>query len=141
MSKHSGIDITRLPRRYQDQIGAHFHNSVTIENPAAPMIRQNRAGLNKTEQAFLEYLKAMYPEAFVLSQSVTLKLANGVRYTPDFVVKRPHAEHLIAYEVKGFMRDDAAVKIKVAARAYPWINFILASRRKNKGWNLEGVLF
>ncbi len=47
---------------------------------------------------------------------------------------------MTAYETKGFMRDDAAVKIKVAASspAYRWIKFHLASRCKS-GWSVELV--
>jgi hypothetical protein len=112
----------------------------TIEVTRKPRLRQQRSGgLNKTERAFEAYLKTIWA-APVLPQSVTLKLANGVRYTPDFVVfHRTSGMH--AYEVKGFMRDDAAVKLKVAAHAYPWITFYLVSKHSVPGcWNVERVL-
>lgn len=111
-------------------------------------IRQNSAGLNKTEQAFKEYLeRSLYPSEKMMSQAVTLKLGNGVRYTPDFMCT-VNAEDmdmaafltiLYAYEVKGFMRDDAAVKIKVAASLYPFIQFHLVTR-KGQGWQIDPVL-
>jgi len=44
-----------------------------------------------------------------------------------------------AYEVKGFMRDDAAVKLKVAASLYPWIKFHLVTRKKGE-WIIQEVL-
>lgn len=107
--------------------------------------------MNKLESEFFVYLKAERPGAQVLAQSVTLKLGNGVRFTPDFFVmadatnehERPVTE-LVAYETKGeFMRDDAAVKLKVAAAIYPQIRFHLVTKRKKKlggGWAIEEVL-
>ncbi len=99
-------------------------------------------GMNATERAFFEYL----PESRsgkIYVQSITLKLGNGVRYTPDFIVVDEGNLHLTAYEVKGFMRDDAAVKIKVAASLYPWIDFRLVTKKKKRdggGWAIENVL-
>jgi hypothetical protein len=115
---------------------------------AAPKrIRQNSAGLNKTEQAFKEHLEAKYDDDLIapnqiLSQAVTLKLGNGVRYTPDFMLfwtDSSNASSPTAWEVKGFIRDDAAVKLKVAASQYPWIKFHLVTRKKGE-WQIERVL-
>jgi hypothetical protein len=115
--------------------------------PMKNRIRQNSAGLNKTEAAFEQWLKD-HTTAPILSQKVTLSIANGCRYTVDFVVVHEHASSLVsnsfvelhAYEVKGFMRDDAAVKLKVAASLYPWIKFHLVSKRKGGGWDVQEVL-
>lgn len=112
-------------------------------------LRQDTKGLNKTEAEFLLWLRNHYDPVVVLSQAVTLRLGNGVRYTPDFVVPVPrvpvdgkHVE-LAAYETKGFMRDDANVKLKVAASLYPFIKFHLVSKRTKKnggGFSIEEVL-
>jgi hypothetical protein len=73
---------------------------------------------------------------------MTLKLANGVRYTPDFIVAlSPVVQEIaqvLAFETKGFLRDDAGVKIKVAAQQWPWIAFHLVTKRKG-GWDVERV--
>lgn len=109
---------------------------------AKKRLRQNTKGMNKTEAAFNEFLQAHSPEARIYVQGVTLLICNGVRYTPDFFVRHPAGDQH-AYEVKGFMRDDAAVKLKVAASAYPWIQFYLATKRKLKdggGWIVQHVL-
>lgn len=37
-------------------------------------------------------------------------------------------------------RDDAAVKLKVAARTFPWIAFHLVTKRKGGGWDIQAVL-
>lgn len=115
--------------------------------PAKPpknRIRQNSAGLNRTEQAFKEYLENMWRGTHikVLAQCITLKIGNGVRYTPDFCfhARDDHTEQdLDAYEVKGFAREDAIVKLKVAASIYPWIKFHLVTRKKGE-WQIQEVL-
>lgn len=84
--------------------------------------------LNKLERAWLTNLRACnYPLLWI--QSITLKLGDDCRYTPDFVVLTPDGK-LVAYETKGFMRDDALVKIKVAARQFPMIGFVVVRREK-----------
>ncbi len=112
---------------------------------ARDRLRQNKTGMNKTEAAFYEHLQANNSEALVLPQSITLRLANGVRYTPDFITVRKarstiSAVYCEAYEVKGHMRDDAAVKLKVAATAYPWISFRLVTRGKRGTWNIQNII-
>ncbi len=105
-------------------------------------IRQNAEGLNKTEQAFLDYLRTELPQAGHLVQAITLRLANGVRYTPDFFsyfTEDFNKVTVVAYEVKGYMRDDASVKIKVAASLYPWITFKLVTKH-GKEWQIDSVL-
>lgn len=99
-----------------------------------PRIRQKRTPLNKTEQRFLDWLNAWLPEeATVYSQALTFRLANGVRYTPDFVVLRYDVTGLcvIAYEVKGpqKIRDDASVKTKSAPTVFPDVQWRLAYER------------
>jgi hypothetical protein len=66
-----------------------------------------------------------------------LVLADRTTYEPDFfVIASDYSVEL--HEVKGFWRDDARVKIKVAARNFPWFKFI-AVQHKNKrsGWTYE----
>lgn len=152
--------IHDLPPKYQAQVIEQLHATPrpkTVRMEVAPMmqgkkrIRQNSAGPNKTEQAFLDYLKRIYviePAGEIMLQKITLQIANGCRYTPDFIVKldaevqegEADGVTLYAYEVKGFMRDDAAVKLKVAASLYPWIKFHLVSKGKGGTWNVQEVL-
>jgi len=58
-------------------------------------------------------------------------------YCPD-VIALDAGGNLIAYEVKGFWRDDARVKIKAAAKQYPWIRFI-AVRKTKSMWVEENI--
>lgn len=86
--------------------------------------------LNKLEQAFLLRLRAENPKIYI--QAITLKLADDCRYTPDFVAIKGNS--IMVYEVKGFMRDDALVKLKVAARMFSWMNFVLVTRKGKDNW-------
>jgi len=86
-------------------------------------------GLNKTERDFYNLLMVDDDALKVGVQNHTLKLADDCRYTPDFAVLRECGQ-VVFYEVKGFFRDDAKVKIKVAARLFPEYRFILVMRDK-----------
>ena len=74
-------------------------------------------------------------------ESIKLKLAPKTFYTPDFFVVTDEGKCAF-HETKGFMRDDAAVKLKVAARMYPWFDFVLITRipkRDGGGFNVREV--
>lgn len=62
-------------------------------------------------------------------EPITLKLAPKLSYTPDFFVMLPTGE-LIAIEVKGFPRDDAMAKLKIAAKLFPFRFLLVKANRK-----------
>lgn len=119
-------------------VNQHYHfPSVPVVTPAKNRLRQKSGQkLNKTERAFFEYLCANYDPRKIRAQAVTLLLCNGVRYTPDFT----HLDCRLAWETKGFMRDDAAVKIKMAASVYPEFKFYLVTRNKGGEWCIQEIL-
>lgn len=95
--------------------------------------------MNKTEAAYSEYLRnqrdirAIHWFHF---EAIKLRLADDTYYTPDFVVL-PADGILELHEVKGHWRDDARVKIKVAAALFPF-KFIAVTRKKSVGgWEWE----
>ncbi len=55
-------------------------------------------------------------------EDITLRLGEDCRYTPDFWFLGD-GDVLTFAEVKGFWRDDARVKIRVAAERYPQFRF------------------
>lgn len=116
-----------------------------IAQDGGARIRQRQGdGLNKTERRFKEWHELNFPHRRLLVQAVTLKIANGCRYTPDFVAIGAGPVGLIelhAWEVKGPRAwDDAIVKLKVAAAQYPFIRFTLVSWDKKEGvWKMEYV--
>lgn len=109
---------------------------------AKKRIRQSAKGPNKTERAFFAWLHATFQQHLHHEQAVTFQIANGCRYTPDAVSFSSLTGKMFAWEVKGFMRDDAAVKLKVAARMFPCVTFRLATKRRGgiDGWSIEDVL-
>ena len=150
--KHSGLSITDLPIRAQEQVLAQLAIAGKTK-AAAPMsnaIRQQHGpALNKLEDDFHRHLTSTFKPLgdTILVQPVALLLGNGVRYTPDFLrvanfVAGSRSVTLDAYEVKGpRFWDDARVKIKVAASLYPWIRFVLVTRKgRTAPWVFTEVL-
>jgi len=102
--------------------------------------------MNKLEREFFEVLKTAAGEHdLVLPHGMTLEIANGCRYTPDFThIATNEGAHIMAlsfYEVKGpRFWDDAKVKIKVAARTYKFARFYLNYKTKDGLWHQEEIL-
>lgn len=96
---------------------------------------------NKTEAAYEQYLELQYKAGEILwyrFEGIKLRLADNTFYTPDFFVLRKDG-HLECHEVKGFWKDDARVKIKVAASLYPFA-FLAVTQKSKKaagGWEVE----
>ncbi len=89
--------------------------------------------MNRMEVAFAEQLELRKKAGEIRDyqfEAVKLRLAKATFYTCDFMAV---GEHITFYEVKGFKEDDAMVKIKVAARLFPWFEFILVTRDR-RGW-------
>lgn len=97
----------------------------------------DEAKLNKTEREFFVQLRRLHPGCRIGVQDLTFKLAHDCRYTPDFTLWDDDGR-LTVWEVKGFWRDDAKVKIKVAARLFPHVRFIVV-RKAAHSWGAEGV--
>ena len=84
-------------------------------------------GMNKLEATYAMSLEAKKRAGKIVLwryERVTLKLADDTRYTPDFYVLELDGSVSLV-EVKGFMRDDALVKLKVAASQFPEFRFYL----------------
>lgn len=96
---------------------------------------EDEAKLNKLESDWLAYRRSLNAQ-WIGVQCMSLKLGSDCRYLPDFI--EILNGNVIAWETKGFMRPQARVKLKVAARMYPWIIFKIVTR-KNKEWKIETV--
>ncbi len=89
-------------------------------------------GMNKTEARMAAVLDGWKRDGTIDAwayEGWTIKLARDTRYTPDFWVWK--ADRVEFIEVKGFFRDDAKVKIKVAARMYPMFTFYVCRWAKD----------
>lgn len=112
-------------------------------NPKTPLQKLQALGrlktgeLNKTEQEYqnlLEVRKIAGEIVWYKFEGVKLRLADNCFYTPDFAVMLANGQ-MELHEVKGHWSDDARVKIKVAAAAYPF-RFV-AIKKKGKAWETE----
>lgn len=93
--------------------------------------------MNKTEYAYAQHLELQKRAGEVLwykFEGVKLRLADNTFYTCDFAVLRTDRV-LCMDEVKGFWKDDARVKIKIAADMYPF-RFRAVTKSKS-GWEVE----
>lgn len=94
--------------------------------------------MNKTEAAYAGYLEARKTDCDILwwrYEPMKFRLADGSYYTPDFgVLTRDCLFEL--HETKGFWREAARVRIKVAAELFPF-RFIAITRAKAGGWERE----
>ena len=111
----------------------------------SPLPRQRATGrlrksdMNRLEAAYAQVLEARRANgelAWWAFEGIKLKLADSTFYTPDFAVMGVGGE-MEFHEVKGFWRDDARVKIKVAAGLFPFR--FLAIRRVKQVWQVEVI--
>ena len=111
----------------------------------APAPQAARDGMNKLETAYAQTLELMRRSGQIQwfgYESITFRLAPRTRYTPDFLVVTDLGLQE-CHEVKGFWRDDARVKFKVAAEMYPMFRFLSVHKNKNSRlpwqWVLEDI--
>lgn len=100
-------------------------------------IHFRKGGMNRTEAQYEGHLDLLKRQGEIVDykfEGLKLRLAEKTFYTPDFLVVCD--DRFECHEVKGFWRDDARVKIKVAAAMYPWIKFVAVTRKK-KQWVFE----
>jgi len=91
--------------------------------------------MNKTEEAYNVHLRYRLMAGELLwmrFEGLKLRLADNTFYTPDFAVMSADGV-MECHEVKGFWRDDAKVKVKVAAEQYPFRFFIVKAKTKKAG--------
>lgn len=96
--------------------------------------------MNGLERRYADHLNALLALGRVDRwdyEPETLRLAPKTTYTPDFRVVLP--DGLVEFhETKGFMRDDAHVKLKVAAALHPY-TFRLVTWTKAEGFTITEV--
>lgn len=95
--------------------------------------------MNKLESSYASQLEILKRAGEIIDyayESIKFQLAYKCFYTPDFIVV--YSDRFEFHETKGFMRDDASVKIKTAARLYPWFRFKII-KRENRQWKIIEV--
>lgn len=107
----------------------------------SPPLAKHPRGPNKLEQSYASHLEVLKRAGEIVDykyESVKLKI--GVKtcwFCPDFWVlaKDGVSEY---HETKGWMREDAAIKLKSAALQYPHFRFFLV-RKDGKRFSVEAV--
>lgn len=112
----------------------------SVPNPPTWQFAFKKSGdeskLNKLETAYLAWLRAQGDD-WIGIQCITLKLAHDCRYTPDFWAF--DLTGLRAIDVKGpHTWEDSLIKLRVAARMFPWSRFVIA-KRNGVIWEHIGV--
>lgn len=93
--------------------------------------RHEPGKMNKAETRYAELLKSRRLNGEVAwfgFESIKLRLADRTFYTPDFAVMLDNGD-MEFHEVKGWMEDDAAVKLKVARETFWMFRFILINSK------------
>lgn len=96
-------------------------------------------GMNSLERRYADHLhnRQMAGEIHSFAfERHNLKLADKTYYKPDFEVMLLDGS-IEFHEVKGFMQDDANVKIKVAADQFPQFVFRLVQWDRLDGWKIR----
>ena len=94
--------------------------------------RHVRGRMNKTEAEYERLFLGGKAHGY---EEITLRLGDDCRLTIDFWMLADD-DVLEFHEVKGFWRDDAKVKLRVAAERYPHFRF-RAFRKDKTGWHVE----
>jgi rhamnogalacturonyl hydrolase YesR len=105
------------------------------QHKAFALGRLKAGQMNQTEKAYAALLDARRyagEVAWFKFEGIKLRLADNTFYTPDFAVMLADGSMQL-HEVKGFMHDDANVKIKVAADMYPFEFILVRKKSKREG--------
>ena len=149
--------MSRARCRYED-LPAHLQAQVDAlsgRSPAAPVAPavaggesrpagrspRGRRQPNKTEAAYrVEVLGRRSDLAAVHYEGLTLRMANGHRYTPDWVVVTAGGR-IECHEVKGgyalHSQQRARLAFDQARVEFPWVVWVWAARTNN-GWKIGG---
>jgi hypothetical protein len=91
--------------------------------------------MNKEEEAYAKLLDELKMRGEVLwwkFEGITFKLAYRTTYTPDFNVMLANGQ-MQMHEYKGFWKDDARAKIKIAAAMFPFQFIAVTKEAKCRG--------
>lgn len=103
-----------------------------IQGRKVPPRRRHTPGeMNDLEAAYSRHLEHLKRIGEVLAwrfEAVKFRLAKKTFYSPDFLVT--YTDRMELHEVKGHWEDDARVKIKVAAEAFPEFGFVAVQKYK-----------
>ena len=134
--------IEDLPPRLQDQVRAKLRMQMVQEAPpppAPPVKTRRRRQPTKTEMAYRGEVLDRNPAVIgVAYEALTFRLANGHRYTPDWVYWAGSRLHCV--EVKGAYRLGSYQRARLAfdQAAVEWPSFVwIWAERNGQGWKTK----
>jgi len=100
--------------------------------------REVKGQMNKTEAEFALICESRKRNGEIVHwmyHAVTFVLADGLRWTPDFVLLFPDFVQ-VCVDTKGAgpISDTSLAKIKMAAKTFFWITFVIEQKKKD-GWH------
>lgn len=131
--------MVKVSKDYADELVRLTHErGGRVDGVMARGRTTKKDGMNKTETAYSHYLAALKASgkiAWYGYEPWKFRLAPKTYYSFDFAVML--LDGLIEiHEVKGYWEDDARVKWKVAAEAFPMFRFV-AVQKDGAGWKEE----
>ena len=137
------------PSQLED-VRSKLARGVPPEAIVATATKAGRKGAKRGEMNGLELDWSLYLERRKISgeildwkyEAIKLRIAFGNKpawFLCDFWIVNADGSQE-AHETKGFWRESARLRIKVAAGVYQWVKFVGVRKRKKKdggGWELE----
>lgn len=118
-------ELEDLPERYRQQAEAQLGNPANVLDIPQAVAAEPKSKMNGLETRYSLRLKDHVTRGFIQDwrfEAINLRLADNTFYRPDFLVIGRHGQ-IEFHETKGFWREDARVKIKVATALFPWFAF------------------
>lgn len=128
----------RGAKSWREPIAYHEQKPIRVRTRAP--VPDKYDGMNKTEMARAKELEAMKDRGEIVDwwyNDVTLRIADNCRITLDFLIQENDG-HLRFEETKGWWREDALIKTKVAATKFPFPITAL-KKRKGGGWIITPI--
>jgi hypothetical protein len=142
-SNPSAAFIARNPHLYGAAKTRDMGIPITQSKPSKRLRQNPKPLMNKLETEWFNRLKIEHPHCRIHAQDKTFRLANGLRYTPDFTaIDADDNDNLseMAWEVKGKWVDgDSFPKLKMAATVWPEVQWTLVWK-ENGVWKQQRIL-
>ena len=95
-----------------------------------------RSNLERRYAEILEGRKIVGEIRMWLYEPASLQIGGGARYTPDFLVFNLDGS-VEFHEVKGFWREAAKVRLRVAIEKFPMFGFFVVTNDRHRGFVIE----
>ena len=132
----SVAELRRIARERGVAIDERPRAASTRGNHSASSLRPWHPYRSKWELEYAQYLDVLKATNKIWDwhyEPESLEIGVGAKYTPDFKVWITFGGRVEYREVKGYKREAAMVRLRVAAARYPNDGFVLVTK-KNGQW-------